>query len=409
MQETDDSALLRQYTENNSEEAFAALVTRHVNLVYSVALRQVGNTHHAEEITQAAFIILAKKAGQLRHDKALSSWLFQATRLTANNFVRSEMRRQRREQEAHMQSILNEPENEIWPRIAPLLDAAVAGLREKDRNAIVLRFYEGKNLRDIGTALGVSEDAAEKRLKRAVEKLQKFFLKRGVTSTTATLAGAISANSVQAAPAMLAKAVTATAIAKGATASASTLTLIKGALKIMAWTKAKTAIVVGAAIILAAGTTTTLVIQHQYRNDYPRSLWANAGYADPASALETYFWASSQGDGKTILASISSGFQDFEKGNYGDVLQKLNMPLDQFISQYVSHDVDGITGFRILQSEPMSEGEVHLHLSIAGKSGEQVFVMKKIGNEWKVDDEPAHWDAPMARQLLQQHPELVPK
>src|SRR5882724_11675306 len=126
MQSTDDRALLRQYAENNSDEAFAALVTRHVNLVYSVALRHVGNPHAAEEITQAVFIILAKKAAQLRHDKALSSWLFQVTRLTANNFVRSEMRRQHREQEAYMQSVLDEVGVEVWSRIAPLLDDAVA-------------------------------------------------------------------------------------------------------------------------------------------------------------------------------------------------------------------------------------------------------------------------------------------
>jgi RNA polymerase sigma factor (sigma-70 family) len=259
MQETDDSAQVRQYAENNSEEAFTALVARHVNLVYSVALRQVGNPHHSEEITQAVFIILAKKAAQLLDVKTLSSWLFQATRLTANNFVRSEMRRQRREQEAHMQSILNESETEIWPRIAPLLDAAVAALNEKDRRAIVLRFYEGRNLREVGTILGASEDAAEKRIKRAVEKLQKFFLKRGVSSTTATLSVAISANSVQAAPVALAKTATAVALAKGTTASISTLTLIKGALKIMAWTKTKTVIVAGVVVLLAAGTTTLAV------------------------------------------------------------------------------------------------------------------------------------------------------
>jgi DNA-directed RNA polymerase specialized sigma24 family protein len=98
MQSTDDSLLLRQYAENNSDEAFTALVTRHINLVYSFALRHVGNLHHTE-ITQAVFIILAKKAARLRHDKALSSWLFHATHLTASNFVRSEMRRHRREQE----------------------------------------------------------------------------------------------------------------------------------------------------------------------------------------------------------------------------------------------------------------------------------------------------------------------
>src|SRR5665213_3873836 len=162
MQPTDDSALLRQFVETQSDEAFGSLVTRHINLVYSVALRQVGRSQDAEEITQAVFIILAKKAAQLRHDKALSSWLFQATRLTANNFIRSESRRRHREEEAYMQSVLNEAGTELWPRIAPLLDDAVAGLREKDRQAIVMRFYEGRNLREVGLSLGVSEDAAEK-------------------------------------------------------------------------------------------------------------------------------------------------------------------------------------------------------------------------------------------------------
>jgi uncharacterized protein (TIGR03435 family) len=259
MQATDDSALLRQYVENHSDEAFALLVAQHINLVYSVALRQVGNPHQAEEITQAVFIILAKKAAELRHNKALSSWLFQAAHLTANNFVRSEIRRHCREQEAFMQSGLNESGTGIWASIAPSLDTAVAGLNEKDRRAIVLRFYEGKNLREVGVALDASEEAAKKRVTRALEKLQRFFLKRGVTSTTEILAGAISANSVQAAPAMLAKSVTAVALAKGVAASTSTLTLIKGALKIMAWTKAKTAIVSGVVVLLAAGTTTVTV------------------------------------------------------------------------------------------------------------------------------------------------------
>jgi RNA polymerase sigma factor (sigma-70 family) len=141
MEPTDDNALLRQYAENNSDEAFAALVTRHINLVYSVAVRQAGNPHHAEEITQAVFIILAKKAASLRHDRALSSWLFQTTRLTTSNFIRSESRRHRREEEAYMQSVLDEAGAEVWPKIAPLLDAAVAGHR---RNFIGRRCnYDG--------------------------------------------------------------------------------------------------------------------------------------------------------------------------------------------------------------------------------------------------------------------------
>jgi len=256
MQSMDDSALLRQYVGNRSDEAFSELVTRHVNLVYSVAMRHVGNQHQAEEITQAVFIILAKKAGGLRHDKALSSWLFRATRLTANNFVRSEMRRHRREQEAHMQSQATVPDSEVWPQIAPLLDAAVASLNERDRRAIVLRFYEGRDLREVGAALGANEEAAKKRVARAVERLQKFFFKRGVDSTADAITGAIAVHSIQIAPMGLVAAVTA---AKGATASISTLTLVKGALKIMTWTKTKTAIVASVAAILGIGTTTIVV------------------------------------------------------------------------------------------------------------------------------------------------------
>lgn len=260
MEPLDDSALLRQYAEKNSDDAFAALVSRHVNLVYSVALRRVGNPHHAGEITQTVFIILAKKAWQLRHGKALSSWLFQTAQLTANNYVRSEMRRHFREQEAYVQSTMDESNEEVWRQIAPMLDAAVAALGEKDRRAVVLRFYEGKSLREIGAALDAGDDAAEKRVARALEKLRRFFTKRGVSSTTAILAGTISGNSVQAAPAALAKSVAAVAIAKGTAASGSTLTL-KGTLKIMAWTKTKAAVIAGVVVLLATGTTTVVVVK----------------------------------------------------------------------------------------------------------------------------------------------------
>ena len=155
-----------------------------------------------------------------------------------------------------MQTILNEAANRresrrTWNQIAPLLDGAMEQLGQKDHDALVLRFFENKNFAEVGAALGASEDAAKMRVNRALEKLRKFFTKRGVSSTTAIIAGTISANSVQAAPVALAKSVTAVAIAKGAAAAASTLTLIKGALKIMAWTKMKTAIVVGVVVLLA--------------------------------------------------------------------------------------------------------------------------------------------------------------
>ena len=250
MQPTDDSVLLRQYAEQHSDEAFAALVTRHINLVYSVALRCVGDPHQAEEIAQAVFILLARKAAQLRHDKALSSWLFQATRLTANNFVRGETRRHRREQEAHMQSLLNEPGSDVWPRIAPLLDDAVAGLSEKDRHAIVLRFYEGRNLREVGAALGASEDAAEKRVIRAVEKLRTFFTKRGVNVGASGLGVVISANAVQAAPVGLAITISTAAALAGTTIAASSTAIATKAIAMTTLQKT----FVGTILVAAVGT-----------------------------------------------------------------------------------------------------------------------------------------------------------
>jgi RNA polymerase sigma factor (sigma-70 family) len=266
----DDLTLLRQYARDHSEDAFAALVSRHVNLVYSVALRQVRDTHLAEEITQAVFIILARKADSLGDKTILPGWLCRTARYAAANALKMQMRRQRREQEAQMQSLLNEISNgpdETWTQIAPLLDAAMEKLGKKDHDALVLRFFENRNFREVGAALGASEDAAKMRVNRALEKLRKFFTRHDVDSTTAIIAGAISANSVQAAPAGLAKSVSALAVAKGAAASTSTLTLIKGALKLMAWTKAKTAIAAGIVVLLAAGATTATVKEvHQHEN-----------------------------------------------------------------------------------------------------------------------------------------------
>jgi RNA polymerase sigma factor (sigma-70 family) len=255
MQEVADMELLRQYADRNSDEAFTALVARHVNLVYAAALRKTGNADAAGEITQAVFIILAQKAGRLSQRTILSGWLYQTTRLAAANFLRTEIRRVRREQEAYMQSLANETEPELWTQMAPLLEDAMGQLGEKDRNAIALRFFEGKSFQEIGAAFGASENAAKKRVAHALEKLHRYFSKHGVSSTTAIIAGAIAANSAHAAPVGLATAITATVI-KGPAVAASTLALVKGTLKVMTWIKLKIALSITAAFLLAGGAMT---------------------------------------------------------------------------------------------------------------------------------------------------------
>ena len=171
----DDLSLLGEYARSNSEPAFAALVERHINLVYSVAMRQMCDPHLAEEITQTVFIILAQKAGSISPKTVLPGWLCRTARFASANALTMQRRRTRREQEAYRQSLLNEPERGTTDPIAPLLDDALGQLGQKDRDAVMLRFFEGRNFREVGARLGLSEGAAKKRLTRAVEKLRPYF------------------------------------------------------------------------------------------------------------------------------------------------------------------------------------------------------------------------------------------
>jgi RNA polymerase sigma factor (sigma-70 family) len=242
MQASDDMQLLQEYARGRSEEAFTALVSRHINLVYAAAPRSVNNPSHAEEITQSVFVTLARKAGGLPRGTVLSGWLYQTARLSACKFVRTETRRLHREQQAHIQSTMNDPEPEPWMRVGPLLDEAMAQLNEKDRDAIVLRFFEGKQLKEVGEALGTTEDAAQMRVGRALDKLRDFFQCRGITVPAGALALAISENSISAAPAGLSATVAAGAI-QGSALTVSTLTSVQAAIHIM--TTAKIGVAVG--------------------------------------------------------------------------------------------------------------------------------------------------------------------
>jgi len=245
MQTPDDMSLVREFAGQQNEAAFEALVTRHVNLVYSAALRQVGDAHTAEEVTQAVFIILARKAASLRPGTFLTGWLFKTTRYAARAARRSRVRRLQRETQAYMDHS-QITEEEAWPQIVPLLDEALASLGETDRRAVLLRYFERKTLAEVGATLGVNEDAARKRVNRGLEKLRKLFGKRGVTLTATVIASVVGANSVQAAPVGLAVKISAAAITGTTTATALIITTVQ---KIAA--TAALAIIVGLAIYQA--------------------------------------------------------------------------------------------------------------------------------------------------------------
>ena len=250
----DDRNLLREYAEGRSQDAFARLVNRHLNLVYSAALRIVRSPQLAEEVAQSAFTDLARNADKVKSDTVLSAWLYRVAYRTAVDVVRRESRRQNREQQAAELAAMYS-ESPEWTRIEPLLDEGMATLDETDRAAVLLRYFEGKSLREVGQALGTNEDATQKRVSRAVDRLRGFFAKRGVAIGAGGLVVVISANAVQAAPAGLAASISSAAVLAGkALATAGTVT------KVITMTTLQKTLIAAA---VAAAVATPLAIQHR--------------------------------------------------------------------------------------------------------------------------------------------------
>jgi RNA polymerase sigma factor (sigma-70 family) len=256
-----DQELLRAYVATGTDDAFELLVAHYVDLVYSAAFRQTCNHATAQDVTQAVFIVLARKAASLRRETVLAGWLFRAVRYAALDARKIEARRQLREQEAALMQqtdSLDETGSE-WEQLAPLLDEGLASLGQKDRHAVLLRFFEKKSFGEIGTVLGGNENSARVRVVRAVEKLRGFFHRRGVKVSAAALSGALLSNAVQAAPPALAA-----SLAGGATtAGQTTLALIQAVLLRLFWRRA-VRIGAGVAFLLfLAGVTTTTIQQRQ--------------------------------------------------------------------------------------------------------------------------------------------------
>lgn len=251
---TDDLTLLRAYANDGAEDAFQTVVERHLGLVHSAALRQVGDPHLAQEVTQAVFLILARKAASLNSATILAGWLFRTTRFAASQALRAARRRRRYEQEAAQMLPTTTPDApEVpWEDVAPHLDEAVAGLGDTDRHAILLRFFERKEMKEVGSALGSTEDAAKKRVGRALDKLRHFLARRGIALSAAALGSALMTNAVQAVPAPLYQTIAATVAADGIAAT-TTLELAIQTMKAMFLTQLQKAAVIAVLLLVAVG------------------------------------------------------------------------------------------------------------------------------------------------------------
>lgn len=246
-----DSQLLRLYV-GGSNQAFGELVRRHADWVYSVARRRVRDAHLAEDVAQAAFVVLARKAASLRQETILSAWLFQVVRLTSCKVLREESRRRRRETEAALRVQMDQTsdnEQADWELLEPMLDESVARLGRGDRQAILLRFYERKSFAEVAAEIGSSEDAARKRVSRAIDRLRGIVQRQGVGVAPAVLPALLWNRATDAAPAGL---VAAARILPPAQTTASVHLLAKGTILMLNLHKAKVA-VLAIATLIAAG------------------------------------------------------------------------------------------------------------------------------------------------------------
>jgi len=249
MPEPTDAQLLRDYAEHRNEAAFRKLVHRHADVVYASALRQVSSPDRAQDIAQSVFLDLARKAQplakRLTGDTSLLGWLFRSTRFLALNQLRDDRRRQARERQS-MENLDSASETAPeWERVQPVLDEAMAELSDEDRDALLLRFFKNRDFRAIGAALGVSDDAAQKRVSRALERLRTQLASRGVTTTAVAFSTMLSTNAVPVAPAGLAAALSTAALAG--------TTLAATAIKTIAMTTLQKTLIT-ATIVAAVGT-----------------------------------------------------------------------------------------------------------------------------------------------------------
>jgi RNA polymerase sigma factor (sigma-70 family) len=454
----DDSILLRRFVSEHSEEAFSELVRRHLDFVFSVALRQTqGNHARAQDITQEVFTVLARKAPSLQHRPTLAGWLHIGVHHAAVQLMRSEQRRQQREQEAWAMQNQSQPSatEGDWERLKPELNDAVCALGPVDRDILLLRFYQQRSFPEIAATLRMSADAAQKRAERALEKLRVCLVRRGITSTAVALASLLEARAVEAAPAGLS-----VPIAQGALASVNGGSGVL--IHLMKLSKTKLAI----AAILLAGASAVIIrqlrIEAGRRHDAatlqaanrlalrlragdpsvrsalesmhsartipatapkdgpwpplapgpmrPISTLHNAGSVTPAAALESLLWSKENLDFQTLnhLLEFTSEVQAKADALYAempkDELEQLGLSKS---SQFVAYCFGGMakpySDIQVLETgqfNPDTVGFRTLLQSSDGNTEHADFVFQRIAGEWywvfptnMIDELPAELDA----------------
>jgi len=358
MSMTTDGELLGRYSEANSEEAFGELVRRHLDLVHSAALRQVnGNAPLAQDVAQAVFNDLARKARALKNRSTLAGWLYTSTHHAAANAIRSEQRRQTHEQEAHaMQELLRTSGPELdWESFRPLIDDAMQQLNEADREVILLRYFQNRTYPDIGEQMGVGENGARMRAERALEKLRRVLSRRGLT-TTGAVATILSTHAVIAAPAGLAGTITTTATLAGsaavaATTATSTATIAAKTITMTTLSKVLSAVVIAACVgaaVYAGHRASQLSSENQVLKQQQTSL-----------AGQVHELQQQQSEASNRLASLAEENQRLTSGQNKSELLKLRGQVTALQQGATSASRPNSTAIAKLMNDPAMREYIH--------------------------------------------------
>lgn len=428
-----DSELLRQYLDGHLDDALAELVRRHVDLVYSTALRRVGgDDHFAEDVVQQVFADFVRKAATLRGRAGLSGWFYTSAHYAAAKLVRGERRRKSREAET---SLMNEidsgPAPEVvWSELRPVLDDAMHDLGERDRETVLLRYFEQRPLAEVGNRLGISENAASKAVERALDRLRERFAQRGITSTSSALALAFANRAIATAPAGLAPTVTASLLAGDFIA-------VGGATSVLLMLK-KLSIVILAALLpvmsagfyyksmkvrgleaevaqlrtdnlpvlrrrgpapvsgaapTAAATVATASVQPVPPPEADVKVIAratNAGRATPAAAYETFYWALEHGDIK--LLAEDTAYDDDGRAILRKIFEALSREAQAFygtpeimaaaVGSYTNRMP--VTQLEILGSKSAGPDAVMISYRRNGERADRSIPMVNGDDGWKV-------------------------